>query len=92
VGYTGAQTGTHTDTQQEERPVTVGYTGAQTGTHTDTQQEERSVTVGYTSAQTGPHTHIQQEEGPSLWDTLAYRRDHTHIHTTGRMARHCGIH
>jgi hypothetical protein len=27
-----------------------------------------------------------------LWDTLAHRRDHIQTHTTGRTARHCGIH
>jgi hypothetical protein len=31
VGYTSAQTGPHTDTHQEERPVTVGDASAQTG-------------------------------------------------------------
>jgi hypothetical protein len=58
-----------------ERPVTVGYASAHTGPHT--QQEERRVNVGYTSSQTGPHTDTHnRQSGPSLWDTLAHRRDH----------------
>jgi hypothetical protein len=39
----------------------------------------------------GPHTD-NRKNCPSLWDKLAHRRDHIQTHTTGRTARHCGIH
>jgi hypothetical protein len=33
--------------------------------------------MGYTSAQTGPYTDTHnRKNGPSVWDTLAHRRDH----------------
>jgi hypothetical protein len=38
------------------------------------------------------HTEDCKENGPSLWDTLAHRRNHIQTHTTGRTAHHCGIH
>jgi hypothetical protein len=43
-----------------------------------TQKEERSITVGKTSAYIAPHTNTQHNRkyDPSLWDTLAHRRDH----------------
>jgi hypothetical protein len=61
--------------------------------HTETQQEERPLYVGYNSLQMEPHTDTHnRKDGPSLWATLAQSRDHIQTHTTGRTARHCGLH